>query len=497
MNFEFLKNLQAMNNIYEDCSNAEKLVKTMPVQSISSARRCAEGFAKFIYMDVYRHQADQMSFAEILSDNQVRKFIDSRDVMDAFHYIRKKGNQASHYTNQGAQDLAEVAMYVLEDLHYVAGETACMLGLVEDYPEFTMEIEEPSDIVVIEDEDINSIAEKMFLEYIKEYDAQKEREDYYRPEWDELIGYSLEGNVEFREYLEFDYRPRPQVIEFMQEYLRGLVSLSAERSANQIDDSDAVMLEIKLMTERKKTVIETSSEAKDEFLNVLREELPLAEKFTVDCRCDGDLREFYYDYDNNDDSNNDQTPLLKKNTVWNGAGMLDVLEGYKRRERFTYKQAVFYKDSGKVRYTKVQNGKCYTENELMMQATPEILDWNNKYEWWTWSVYLHFEGVEADEYPEIQERLHQIVRKHLPESEITYCEDLWEDSPWDLIDGMQWCTKNLKDIQVFLDEINEIIWPIKDELTCEADGYWEIREEFALASWKWTDKGFVIEGLLY
>ena len=491
MNFEFLKDLRSMKYVYEDCSNAEKLVKTMPVQSISSARRCAEGLAKFIFMDVYGQQMGQVSFAEILSDNKVRKFIDSRDVMDAFHYIRKNGNKASHYTNQGAQDLAEVAMYVLEDLHYVAGETACMLGLIDDYPEFTTEIGQPEDIVMAENEDIDSKAEKMFLDYIEEYDAQKEREKYYRPEWDELINYSLEGKVEFREYLEFDHRPRPQIIEYLQEYLSGLFSLYKERSAIQSDGSEVVMLEIKLVTESKGVVIETSSGIHEEFMKALIEDLPLADKITVDCRCDGDLREFYSDEDD------DQTLMLKKGAVWDGAGMLDVLEGYKRRDRFVYKQAFFYKDSGKVRYTKVQNGKCYTENELMMLATPKILDWNNKDEWWTWAVYLHFEDVDDSEFPEIREKLHQAVRKHLPESEITYCEDLWEDSPWDLIDCMQWCTKNLKDIQMFLDEINAIIWPIKDKLTCEAEGYWEIKEDFALASWKWTDKGFVIEGLLY
>ena len=94
MNFEFLKDLRGLNYVYENCSNAEKLAMTMPVQSVFTARKSAELLAKFIFLAAHNEQMETMNFVDILGDPAVRDFIDDRKVMNAFHYIRKSGNRA-------------------------------------------------------------------------------------------------------------------------------------------------------------------------------------------------------------------------------------------------------------------------------------------------------------------------------------------------------------------------------------------------------------------
>ena len=41
-----------------------------------------------------------------------------------------------------------------------------------------------------------------------------------------------------------------------------------------------------------------------------------------------------------------------------------------------------------------------------------------------------------------------------------------------------------------------IIVPIKEEIIdAGGDGTWEVREDFAVATWDWTDEGFKVKGL--
>ena len=176
MNFEFLRDLRGLGNIYENCSNAEKLAKTMPVQSVFTSRKSAELLAKFIYMAAHNQEMEGLTFADILSDSTVRSFVGSRRVMDAFHSIRKSGNRAVH---SESEETFKDALSVLEDLHYVAGETALKLDLIKSYPEFESRIDTYPEAVYIDQEDIDQKAREMFLSFIETYDALKDRENYF------------------------------------------------------------------------------------------------------------------------------------------------------------------------------------------------------------------------------------------------------------------------------------------------------------------------------
>lgn len=164
MNFEFLKDLRGIGHIYKNCDNAEKLVMTMPELSVVASRMSAETLAKFIYLAAHSEEEQSMTFADILRDPVFRKFINNRDVMDAFHDIRKSGNRAAH----GNEDeTTEEAIDVLDDLHYAVGESARILGLIEDYPAFDSKIDAYPEARLADVRNIEAEAQKMFLEYVE------------------------------------------------------------------------------------------------------------------------------------------------------------------------------------------------------------------------------------------------------------------------------------------------------------------------------------------
>jgi len=489
MNFDFLKDLRGLGYIYENCTNAEKLANTMPVQSVFTSRKSAELLAKFIYMAAHNQMMEYMSFADILSDMTVRKFIDNRNILDAFHFIRKNGNRAVHGDEQSSVD---DALAVLQDLHYVAGETARMLGLINEYPTFDNHIEGYADVIHIDEMDIEEKAREMFLEYVEKFNAQQEREKYIEfQSFDELSNYLVHGNVEMHEYVEFVYPPKQdELIEYLQEYCKMLFRLSVERApqiAEEFEISDPVTLSIKIMIDDK---IYDSSDIVM-FTYALNDKLPIAEKFAIDFTVNGTLRE----YQEFEDENGEVHQGLRLETVcWTGAGMLHVLRSYMKRNDFVYKLAVFYPDCGEYFYHKISGGK---DIDIFESATPDIVEKELSEKWYGPNLFLWVD-FDDEKHIGLMDKLRDIVREMIPEEEVPYCEDAWiEEDPGYLCFDIGWECKSLKDVQAFLDALNKVLLPIKDDISVASSGIWEIPKEFAVATWEWTDEGFKIKGICY
>ena len=489
MNFDFLKDLRGLGYVYENCSNAEKLAVTMPVQSVFTSRKSAELLAKFLYMAAHNQSMEDLTFADILSDISVRRFVNSRDIMDAFHFIRKSGNRAVHGSDE---ETVDDAITVLQDLHYVAGETACMLGLIDDYPFFEDRIASFPEAKYSDVEDINQKAREMFTAYVEEFNAQQERDQYIQMQDYDWFSYSIEGNVEMHEFLEFKYTPKQsELIEYIQTYLATLLRLSIERSpekAIELDLAYPVMLDAKLIVDG----TTYASADIESFTAALTKKLSKAKSIVVDCTCSGILREFFSDELDKDGNGN--LNMIRKGSVWTGAGMLDILQAYKRRNTFTYKQAIFYPDSGESKYEKIMNGK---EIDVLAAGTSEIINKDFDEEWWSWSLSL-WADFDYEKHHDVLIKLRDIVRRMIPKSEIPYCEGIWEDEDnCMLCSGIQWNCMSLKEVQDFLDELNKELLPIKDEVDAGGEGTWEVRKEFAVATWDWTEQGFKVIGLCY
>ncbi len=494
MNFDFLKELHGFESVYENCCNAEKLAMTMPLQSEITSGISAELLAKYIYMIAHKQKMEGLSFADILFDSTFQSFINNRDVMDAFHHIRKNRNKAAHGATQGC---TENAVAMLHDLHYIAGETARKLGLIKDFPAFEDNIESYPDAVFVDEEDINKIAMEMFLEYVKEFREQQEQKQFVEMKDYDNFRYTLEGNVEMHEYLCFEYKPKyRELVEYIQSYLTLLSRLSVERSPDKAEDELAtpVTLDAKLIIGE---ITYTSSDI-EMFLKAISEELPKADGFVIDCNCNGVLREFFNDEP--DENGKGRINMIRKDAVWKGSGLLDQLEQFKRRENFVYKLFMFYPDSGVFNYVKILDGK---DIDVLASCTEDIIDKTFSHNWWSENLNL-WADFDISKYPDKLEQLQNIVRCSIPESQVGYCESIWEDEDEDVCEptrfccGIQWDCKSLREVQTFLDKLNAVLLSIKDEIIdAGGDGTWEVREDFAVATWDWTDEGFKIKGIQY
>ena len=482
MNFEFLKDLRGLNYVYENCSNAEKLAMTMPVQSVFTARKSAELLAKFIFLAAHNEQMETMNFVDILDDPAVREFIDDRKVMNAFHYIRKSGNRAVHGDDQ---ETAEEAIEVLEDLHFVAGETACMLGLIDDYPIFNDKISVYPEAKYVDDKDIEEKAQKMFLDYVEKYDAQKEREHYYQTNIDNLIEefdsmgsgmLMVPGDVDLNEVIEFKHKPvHESSIKPIQAYfgflgIRALKKLRGELYRELEGRELRYNAELTIYGENGYTTTNLP-----EFVYGIMYDLPSADGFKITST--------YY--------GPSVAPWFEANSKEIKSEFSQEVAEIGLQEEFTYSVFEFLYNHGEGWVGKFENGAWV---DLKPQYSSKIVNKEYPKEWFCWYVNLAIE-FDFEKYSAILQKLRECVKKHVPSDQYEYCESAWEDDPQILINGVSWPTKKLSLVQDFLNEINAIIEPIKDECDCGADGHWYYYEfPFAVATWDWTDDGFKVMG---
>jgi len=484
MNFDFLKDLCGLGRVYENCNNAEKLAVAMPAQSMLAARKSAELIAKFIYMAAHNVETEDMTFADILSDTSVTDFVNNGEFMDALHFIEESGD---------AEETAETAVTVLRDLQYVAGETACMLRLIDDYPVFEDEIVASSDDAFIDEEDIDKKAREMFLEYAKDFDVREERDRYMKEkDFHDYINYHFNADAEMHERLEFYYKPKQTaLIESLGMYLLHLLCLSikcSQRKEAQNDFYDT--LDARLVIDG----LTYSFNDKDAFIEAVVEKLPKANGFIIDVSYPG-ISIKYLDGKLNE-CGDSKLDMLIKDTDWTGLGMLELLQQYKRRNPFEYKLSAFLPGCGEFEHVKISKGR---DIDVMSACTysEDLLDKDIDGVWWSYSLDL---GVEFDfeKHRDVLLKLQDIVRGSIPEDEIKYCEEVWEDGEVNLLcAGNQWCCSRMREVQDFLDKVNEVLLPIKDEVSASTNGSWEARNDFAVATWVWTDEGFKVIGTYF
>ncbi|MEE1321773.1 MAG: DUF4145 domain-containing protein [Acutalibacteraceae bacterium] len=469
MNFEFLRNIKGMNKLYKHCKNAEDLALSKPEYSMIASRKSGEALARFIYLTVYKDAAEHLSFAELLADYKVKRYIDNHDVLDAFHNIRKKGNIAAH---ENEDPVTEDALELLEDLHYIVGETAYRQRLIDDYPEFDSDIDKNPDAEFIRF-DSEAVALNMVIEGIDRYKVSKLMDKFSELMLPFKFGHS---DIDLTECVELKNKAvLSSTIPQIQSYFGYLALEALKRQFEEKDGEDDSEIRyeatITLYGEQEKTTSDLV-----EFMYCLLYDLPEADGFKIESsyygpgfagKVDDEILVPFYRTCNFDKTE----------------------EG----KNINYKCFEFLGVSGETSCEKFENGKWV---DLNAQMNPEILDKGEPNTlWWNWGSELIVE-FDYDKYSQIREALLNAVRKHLPEDMVELVE---KDSKYEdialLIVDCQWGVEKLRTIQNFLDEINQIIEPIKDECECSAEGEWYLPCGVdGVATWKWTEDGFKIVG---
>ena len=478
MNFEFLKDLRGFEGLYDNCSNAEKLARTMPVQSIFTSRKSAELLAKFIYMAACNQRMEDMTFADILSDWTFKNFIRDRAVMDAFHSIRKQGNQAVH--DEDNEETAKDAIDVLHDLHYVAGESACMLGLIKRYAKFESKIDRYPNAVYVDEKQIEKKALQMFNEYVKKYDAQAERDHYFAHRVDKLTADFTElsslfrmvpGMVDLGETIEFKAKPKqPGTIKWIQEHFcfLGIQYIKYLQGELKEDRGMELSAELTIYGEDGYTTNDLY-----EYMHGILYDLPNAQEGFM-------IKSVYFGpsiapYVNSD---------VKEE-------FYDTVTTFGQFESFEYSIHEFLYNHDEGWCARYRNGEWI---DLKGQYSASVLDRDFGEEWWCQNLDISVE-FDFEKHSDILEALRDAVRKHIPPEELSYCEDRWEDEPYILVNSISWTPRKLRAVQDFLDEINAILKPIMSECDGCGMGNWYIKHPpFAIATWDWTENGFVVAG---
>lgn len=132
MNFDFLKSITIIRPFYEFCRDAEDFALSKPDFCGASARKAIEYIVRLMYTAAIQTEANQLTVYDMLCTPDFVMYLDDRTLLNAIHFIRRKGNTAVH---QGGLTEKE-AMEVVEQLHFVAGEVCIFLGLINDYPAF-------------------------------------------------------------------------------------------------------------------------------------------------------------------------------------------------------------------------------------------------------------------------------------------------------------------------------------------------------------------------
>lgn len=465
MNFEFLQNLTGLKRLYKHCKNAEELALSMPDCSMFSARKSGEALARFIYFRAYKEAAENLSFADILTDYTVKHYIGNRDVLDALHNIRKKGNVAVHEEND---DTVEDAIELLEDLHYAAGEIARKERLIDTYPRFDAHIDVASDADLM-DFDPAALATEMAQESVAKYRVEKLM--------DEFASYCapfhfIPGDVDLVESVEWTQKPvLAATISKLQIYFGHLAMKAIKHQYGDGDPEREITYKATITTFGKKAKTTTDL---FEFMEVLMYDLPDADGFKIES--------VYYG------------PAF--------AGMVDdevavplfysVDFGSAEKDYIKYKCFEFLYNHGEGGCMKFENGKW---QDLQAMRSPNILDTDYGQDWWDWDLCLYC-NFDFEKHPEILTALRAIVKKHIPAEWLGQCERQWEiEGPEFLVNSINWNPRKLRYVQNFLDEVNEAIWPIKDECDCYCIGDWHIKDgPKATATWDWTDDGFKVMG---
>ena len=136
MNFEFIKPVPGLGNLYETCKNAELLALNVPAMSCVSSRSALEFIVRLIYRSVVGDDHG-MDLFSLVTDEDFVRYINDQTIIDAIHVVRVNGNNGAH----GRTVTAPVACQTLEQLQYVLGETLMNMNEIDDYPSFVSPLE--------------------------------------------------------------------------------------------------------------------------------------------------------------------------------------------------------------------------------------------------------------------------------------------------------------------------------------------------------------------
>jgi type I restriction enzyme R subunit len=155
MNFDYIKEIDMLGDLYVFCSDAEAFVLSRPDLSAGQSRKALEYLVKLVYQIKNDTVPLRSSLFELVSAEDFTSFINDATMLSALHYIRKVGNIAIHNDEVSQKE----ALLSLKQLHIFTGELLKKLELIKKYPVFDETLLIKTEKIKVADKliDVNSI----------------------------------------------------------------------------------------------------------------------------------------------------------------------------------------------------------------------------------------------------------------------------------------------------------------------------------------------------
>ena len=131
MNFDYLKGISKLTELYSLCNETEIFAVNYPTVSARSARNALEWIIKLFYLTKKGKYSETATLFDLVNSADFTSYIDE-PLLSAIHLIRMVGNGASHAEVVSKNE----SLKVLEALHNVVGEILKFLGVIDSYPAF-------------------------------------------------------------------------------------------------------------------------------------------------------------------------------------------------------------------------------------------------------------------------------------------------------------------------------------------------------------------------
>lgn len=131
-NFDYLKDIEALSDLYKFCKVAEDTQKTDFNNSAINCRRGLEWMVKAIYKLKGIELKKQDSLYELMTAEPFTDFIGDDRIMKSAHYIRKIGNKSAHSGDVKGGE----SFFALLNLYDVIGFILLKLGVLAELPSF-------------------------------------------------------------------------------------------------------------------------------------------------------------------------------------------------------------------------------------------------------------------------------------------------------------------------------------------------------------------------
>lgn len=135
-NFDYLKEIPELADLYNCCNAAELMQQSAPDVSALNARRALEWMVRAIYGLKNIKIGARTSLFELIDGEPFRTFVGDERLMMAVHYVRKVGNCAAHTGGVSGRE----SFFALLNLYNFIGAVLVKLRIIDELQPFDKEL---------------------------------------------------------------------------------------------------------------------------------------------------------------------------------------------------------------------------------------------------------------------------------------------------------------------------------------------------------------------